>query len=288
MNRTRLMIIGLLALGLGAFVSFTVYNTLKTRTSSNNDPGVDVVVAANDIGVGAKLAETDIKVVKFPATSIPAGSPSRKSQIVGRGVVLPIAKSEVVLPNKLAPENAGSGLPGLIPPGMRAVSVRVNEVVAVAGFVIPGTRVDVLLTGSPGGSEQQTTTVLENVAVIAAGQRLERTSAGEPQSVPVITLLVSPDDAQKLTLASTEGRIQLTLRNPLDTKQEQLIAVRTGALYRTGGATAPASAPKPRLRKVNAVTPPPPPPGVYNIEMIRGNQRQEEKFPSNESPSGGK
>src|SRR5207237_6267008 len=127
-----------------------------------------------------------------------------------------------------------AAVPGLIPPGMRAVSVRVNEVVAVAGFVIPGTRVDVLLTGAPGGnSEQQTTTVLKNVAVIAAGQRLERNSAGEPQMAPVITLLVSPDDAQKLTLASTEGHIQLTLRNPLDTKQEAIPAVKTGALYRT-------------------------------------------------------
>ena len=127
-----------------------------------------------------------------------------------------------ILPTKLAAESAGSGLPGLIPPGMRAVSVRVNEVVAVAGFVVPGTRVNVLLTGAPrGDSEQQTTTVLENVAVIAAGQRLERNAAGEPQNTAVITLLVTPDDAQKLTLARNEGRIQLMLRNPLDREPMQ-------------------------------------------------------------------
>src|SRR5262249_59085664 len=102
--------------------------------------------------------------------------------------------------------------------GMRSVSVGFNEVVAVAGFVVLGTRVDVVLRGNPGGnSENQTTTVLENIAVLAAGQKLERNAAGEPQSVPVITLLVSPEDAQKLTLASQEGRIQLALRNPLDT-----------------------------------------------------------------------
>jgi pilus assembly protein CpaB len=284
MNRTRLMIIGLLALGLGAFVSFTVYNTLKAKTTSKEEPGADVVIASADISTGVKIEDKDTKVVKIPLAIVPPGAPSRKSQVVGRGVVLPIAKGEFVLENKLAPINAGSSLPGLIPPGMRAVSVRVNEVVAVAGFVLPGTRVDVLLTGNPGGgSEQATTTVLENVAVIASGQKLERNSAGEPQTAAVITLLVSPDDAQKLTLASNEGRIQLSLRNVLDTKQEQLIAVRTAALYRGGsGGSAPApTAPKPRLKKVNPVVTPPPP-GVYNIEMIRGNQRQEEKFPTSQ------
>ena len=117
----------------------------------------------------------------------------------------------------------------LIPPGMRAVSVRVNEVIGVAGFVVPGTRVDVLLTGNPtGASDQRTTTVLENVAVIATGQKLERNTAGEPQLTPVITLLVSPDDAQKLTLATSQGKIQLALRNPLDTKQQELNSVSTG------------------------------------------------------------
>jgi pilus assembly protein CpaB len=276
MNRTRLMVIGLLALGLGAFVSFTVYRALQNRTYSNTDPGVDVIVAANDLGIGSKVDEKDIKIVKFPAANLPPGALSRKSQVVGRGVILAIGKGEFILPNKLAAENAGSGLPGLIPPGMRAVSVRVNEVVAVAGFVVPGTRVDVLLTGTPGGnSEQQTTTVLENVAVIAAGQKLERNSAGEPQMTPVITLLVSPDDAQKLTLASTEGRIQLSLRNPLDTRQEDLISTRTGALYRS--AAAPVAAPKTKFKKVAAVTAPPPP-SVYTIEMIRGNKKEEEKF----------
>lgn len=281
MNRTRLMILGLLALGLGAFVSLTVYNTLKTKTTSKEEPGADVVIAASDITTGAKIEDKDVRVVKIPLSIVPPGSLSRKSQVLGRGVILPIAKGEFVLPNKLAAENAGSGLPGLIPPGMRAVSVRVNEVVAVAGFVIPGTRVDVLLTGNPGGgSEQATSTVLENVAVIAAGQKLERNSAGEPQAAAVITLLVSPDDAQKLTLASNEGHIQLSLRNVLDTKQEQLVAVKTGALYRGGSMLAPTT-PKPKPKRVNPVTTPPPP-GVYNIELIRGNQRQEEKFPASQ------
>src|SRR2546421_9026159 len=234
MNRSRLLLIGIVALALGAFVSFTVYRNLQSRTGSDTAPGVDVVIAAGDIQVGAKIEDKDVKVVRFPSGDLPPSCFHLKSSVVGRGVVLPIAKGEFVLPLKLAGENAGFGLPSLIPPGMRAISVRVNEVVSVAGFVLPGTRVDVLLTGNPSGaSEQQTTTVLENVAVIATGQRLERNSAGDPQMTPVITLLVSPDDAQKLTLASTQGRIQLALRNPLDTKQEAIPAVKTGALYRT-------------------------------------------------------
>src|SRR5579864_9419165 len=266
MNRSRLLFIGFVALALGAFVSFVVYKNVLSRSSAGNEPGADVVVAANDIQVGAKLQDGDIRKVRVPVSVVPPNSFRSRSQIIGRGVILPIQRGEFILPSKLAAENAGSGLPSLIPPGMRAVSVRVNEVVAVAGFVIPGTRVDVLLTGAPGGNaEQQTTTVLKNVAVIAAGQRLERNSAGEPQMAPVITLLVSPDDAQKLTLASTEGHIQLALRNPLDTKQEDLAAVKTGALYRTLAASDNAPAARPKLKRVTVTAPPPP--SVYTIEM---------------------
>ena len=277
MNRTRLLVIGLLALALGGFVSFTVYKTLKTKIAADNEPGSNVVVAAGDISVGAKLENRDVNVVKFPTANLPAGYYTKPQQVVGRGVVLPISKGEFILPAKLAAENAGSGLPSLIPPGMRAVSVRVNDVVQVAGFVTPGTRVDVLLTGNPVGSnEQLTTTVLANVPVIAAGQKLERNAAGEPQTTAVITLLVSPDDAQKLTLASTEGHIQLSLRNPLDTKQEELGATHTATLYHNLPAPIVPSA-KPKGKKVAAPTTPPPP-SVYTVEMIRGIKREEEKF----------
>jgi pilus assembly protein CpaB len=186
---------------------------------------------------------------------------------------LPIAKGEFILPNKLAGENAGYGLPALIPPGMRAVSVRVNEIVAVANFVLPGTRVDVLLTGNPGGSaQQQTTTVLENVLVIATGQKLERNTAGDPQSASVITLLVSPDDAQKLTLATTQGRIQLSLRNPLDNKAEDIASVKSDALYKIPP-QAPVTHTKVSRPKVVAPTP-----SVYTVEMIRGEKRDVTKF----------
>ena len=275
MNRSRLLLIGIVALALGAFVSFTVYRNLQSRTGSDTAPGVDVVIAAGDIQVGAKIEDKDVKVVRFPSGDLPPSCFHLKSSVVGRGVVLPIAKGEFVLPLKLAGENAGYGLPSLIPPGMRAVSVRVNEVVSVAGFVLPGTRVDVLLTGNPSGaSEQQTTTVLENVAVIATGQRLERNAAGDPQSTPVITLLVSPDDAQKLTLASTQGRIQLALRNPLDTKQQDLASMRTNSLYKNVSAPMPVARERHKRKTVQL----PPAPDLYTVQVIRGNKTDLQKF----------
>ena len=275
MNRSRLLLIGVVALTLGAFVSFAVYHNLQLRTGSNNAPGVDVVIATGDIQVGAKIEDKDVKVVRFPSGDLPPSCFHQKSSVVGRGVVLPIAKGEFVLPLKLAGENAGYGLPSLIPPGMRAVSVRVNEVVSVAGFVLPGTRVDVLLTGNPSGAtEQQTTTVLENVAVIATGQRLERNSAGDPQMTPVITLLVSPDDAQKLTLASTQGRIQLALRNPMDTKQQDLATVKSNSLYKNISAPTPVVRERPKRKTVQV----PPAPAFYTVEVIRGNKTDVTKF----------
>jgi pilus assembly protein CpaB len=278
MNRNRLLLIGFIALALGAFVSLVVYRNLQSRTSSKTPPGEAIVVAADDLQVGSKIDDKDIRLVQFPSGDLPAGCFHQKNKVVGRGVVLPIAKGEFVLPSKLAGENAGSGLPSLIPPGMRAVSVRVNDTTSVSGFVQPGTRVDVLLTGNPqGANEQQTTTVLENVAVIATGPRLERNSAGEAQSAPVVTLLVSPDDAERLTLASTQGHIQLALRNPLDTKQEEVAAVKSNSLYNNVSEPMAAAAPRSRPKRV-AVQAPPPAPTAYTVEVYKGDKKEEDKF----------
>lgn len=277
MNRSRLLMIGGLALAVGLLVSFTVYNKLRGFAGAGNERTVQVVVAANDIQVGAKLTDRDLNLASFPQSSIPSNTFGRKSQVIGRGAVLPISKGDFILPNKIAAEDAGAGLPSMIPPGMRAVSVRVNDVVSVAGFVQPGTRVDVLSTGNQGsGNERQTTTVLENVAVIAVGKNLDRNGPPDGAPAPVITLLVSPDDAQRLALASQEGRIQLSLRNPLDTKKGALGATRTSSLY-PGEAPAVVQA-KPKLRKVVEKPAPPPKNLPYQVEMIRGSKRDETKF----------
>jgi pilus assembly protein CpaB len=280
MNRNRLLMIGLLALALGAFVSLLVYKNLQSRAGGKSAPGEDIIVAADDLQVGAKIEDKDIKFVHFSSADLPSGVFHIKSKVIGRGVVLPIARGEFILTNKLAGENAGSGLPALIPPGMRAVSVRVNDTTSVSGFVLPGTRVDVLLTGNPEGStEQQTTTVLENVAVLATGQRLERNAAGEPQSAPVITLLVSPDDAERLTLASSQGHIQLALRNPLDTRQGNVSSVKSSSLYRNGAAPAVTAPVTTHVRpKPITVSIAPPVPTAYTIEVYKGDKKEETKF----------
>jgi pilus assembly protein CpaB len=276
MNRNRLLLIGILALGVGALVSYMVYTTLRRTVATVKEANTQVVVAAIDLQLGSKLEDKDLSVIRLPGSDLPQGYYQNKADILGRGVVVPIAKGEFILPSKLAAENAGAGLPSLIPPGMRAVSVRVNEVVAVAGFVTPGTRVDVLLTGNtPGVAEALTTTVLENVEVLAAGQKLQRSAQGEPQTVPVITLLVSPEDTQKLIMASNEGRIQLSLRNPLDTSEENLAVLRDSSLYRMGG---PAVDPKPTRSRVRRVAAAPKPPSMYVVEMIKGDKRDEAKF----------
>jgi pilus assembly protein CpaB len=281
MNRSRLLMIGGLALAVGLLVAFTVYNRLRTFTgSASSERGVAVAVAARDIQVGVKLAADDVRMITVPQSSVPPGAFSGTSQILSRGAVLPIGKGDFILPSKLAAMNAGAGLPSMIPQGMRAVSVRVNDVVSVAGFVQPGTRVDVLATGDQGsGNDRQTTTVLENVAVIAVGKSLDRNASADAQTAPVITLLVSPDDAQKLALVSQEGRIQLSLRNPLDTKVGGIGATRTSSLYL--GVTPVAAASKPKAHKVLMTKLPAPPPGTYQVEMIHGSKRDETKFEEN-------
>ena len=278
MNRTRLLMIGVLALALGLFVSVYVYKNLQSKAGSPAEATVPVIVAADDLQVGTKVEERDIKIIRIPASDIPAGARSKPADVVGHGVIIPITKGDFLLPSKLAAENTGAGLPSLITPGMRAVSVRVNEVVSVAGFVMPGTRVDVLLTGTPTGSgDAQTTTVLQNVTVLASGHTLERTSTGEAQNTPVITLLVSPDDAQRLTLASSEGHIQLALRNPLDTKQDEVASSSGRGLYK-GMAAPPAPTPvhHTTIKKPTIV---PASTGV-SIEVYQGDKKPDVvKFP---------
>jgi len=278
MNRNRLLLIGFIALAMGVFVSFVVYRNLQSRTNSKTPPGEDVLVAADDLQVGTKIDDKDVRFVHFSSADLPAGVFHLKTKVVGRGVVLPISRGEFILTSKLAGENAGSGLPALIPPGMRAVSVRVNDTTSVSGFVQPGTRVDILLTGNPQGSnEPQTNTVLENVAVIATGQKLERNAAGEAQSASVVTLLLSPDDAERLTLASSQGHIQLALRNPLDTKQEDVAAVKSNSLYKNGVEPPPPPA-APRRTSHVVVQAPPSIPTAYTVEIYKGDKKEEDKF----------
>lgn len=265
----RVFIVLGVAIGLGGTFALATYRYIQnTPVREVSLPTTPVVVAAADLALGVELRREDLRVIAWPADAVPAGSFRDPQEVVGRGLIQPVARNETVLPSKLAPVGAGAGLPPVIPEGMRAVSVRVNDVIGVAGYVLPGTRVDVVATVSPTNQQTDMTSkvVLTNVLVLAAGTRIERgVDEGKPISVSVVTLLVAPADAERLTLASTEGKIQLALRNPLDATAPPTPGVRPAVLL----GYAP---PRPALRPAARPAPPPPP----TVEIIRGDKRAQE------------
>lgn len=282
--RSRIFAVLAIAVLAGGGLAWGTYNMVQKQPVLAAEPATQpVVVAASNLQLGAELKAEDLVVVGFPAGRAPEGTFSSPAELVGRGVISPMVKNEPVLKGKLASKEAGSGLPPVIPEGMRAVSVRVDEVVGVAGYVLPGNRVDVLATANPTDQRADTTTkvILSNVQVLTAGTRMEQDQENtKPVQVTVVTLLVFPEQSERLALASTEGKIQLALRNPLDQGVPDTPGIRTAGLM---GRIAPAlktGAPTPaRLRAASApvsqaaVAPPPPPPSV---EMIRGDKRATE------------
>ena len=236
MARMRVFLVLVLAVVAGGALAFGTYNYVSNTPQSSAAsaiPSKPVVVAATDLTLGAELTADDIKVIEWPASAVPAEAISDPKEVIGRGLVMPVVQYEPILPLKLASKEAGAGLPPVIPPGLRAVSVRVNEVIGVAGYVVPGTRVDVLTTINPG--QQQTTmtskVILTDVQVLAAGTKIDNTTdKDKPVPVSVVTLLVNPDEAERLTLASSEGKIQLALRNPLDRSAPATRGVRPAVL----------------------------------------------------------
>src|SRR6202167_391125 len=217
MNRNR-MLIGLgIAIVVALFLSTFVYRAFQSASAIKPITTEHIVVAAQPLQVGTRVDANNLRLIPWPSGEPVAGMFTRIADCANRAVITPLAENEPILENKLAATQSGAGLPATIPEGMRAVSVAVNEVVGVAGFVIPGTMVDVLVTGTTlGSSGNITRTILENVRVLAAGQKIEQDRDGKPQTVPVITLLVAPEDAARLTMASTQGKIQLALRNTAD------------------------------------------------------------------------
>jgi pilus assembly protein CpaB len=177
----------------------------------------DLVVAAHALSVGGVLNAQDLKLIQVPVEEFPAGCFSRAAEVIGRPMASSILAEEPIREGRLAPRGSGLGLAPVIPTGMRAVAVKVNDVVGVAGFALPGMHVDVLATGRPpeDGSGSVTKTILQDIMVLSAGQTIEPSSNGQAINAPVVTLLVTPEQAETLTLAS-EWRIQLVLRNGSD------------------------------------------------------------------------
>jgi len=264
-----------------ALVSSTyVYRQFK-QASTNVQPVATqpLVVAAVPLQLGARLDVNNLRIISWPANHPVAGMFTRIEDCANRALITPLAENEAILESKLAAKESGAGLPATIPEGMRAITVAVNDVVGVAGFVTPATMVDVLVTGQmPGqGNNKITRTILENVRVLAAGQKIEQDREGKPQTVPVITLLVTPDDATKLTMGSTEGKIQLALRNTIDTKKNDPPPVLEAVLFAPPGGIKPAAPERHSSSKRPVASPPP---QSYVVEVITGSKRENKSFPA--------
>jgi pilus assembly protein CpaB len=269
-----MLVLALFSLTLSAVIALLAYRILQSRLSSEM---ATVVVATQKLPLGTRLAAEHLKIVSWPKASLLEGSFSDPKELVGRGVLVPMSPKEPVLEGKLAPREAGAGLTSAIPEGMRAVAVKVDPVTGVSGFVLPGTRVDVIVTGSPDerGGKDTAKMILEYVPVLSAGKSLQDED-GKPRDVPVVTLLVSPAEAQKLALASADGKIQLALRNPLDQRQENPDAVKKAALYRGPSSlteAAPAEAPRPAAKRAAPAATP-----VFVVEVIQGQKRDRMTF----------
>jgi len=254
MQRHRVLLAFGIAWLSALLLSWWVY---KRSTAPPSRDLVYVVAAAQDLPVGKRIQPADLKLITLDRKDQPKGSFLKASDIVDRAVSVPIAASELVLPGKLAAKGSGEGLTALIEPGTRAVSVQVNEISGVSGFIQPGTRVDVLFTRVFSSGDAATTTILQNVKVIAYGRQLDPAAKMDPRDTSkptVATLLVTQEQAEKLVLAGQRGRIQLALRNSLD---DEITKTSDPVKSVDLGIDEPR---KPAPRNVAPVRPPAPPP----------------------------
>jgi pilus assembly protein CpaB len=287
MKQQRTVIVMLVAVITAGIASYGVYQAIQRMPVREVEiPGVQVVVASSYIPVGTRLTKDHLRVATYPARNPIPGAFADPEQLIDRGVVDTLSENEPITATKVAGPEAGAGLPPVIPPGMRAMSVRVNEVVGVAGFVLPGTRVDVILTVADDGDgagmkEPMSRTVLSNVVVLTAGTRYDQDTgkAGEAQRATVVTLAVLPEDGERVALATSEGKISLALRNPEDADPTKTTGIRFASLMK---GTGPEIKVDPPTRRVVAVRPPAPKPvepvvpAAYKVETIRGAKRGEE------------
>jgi pilus assembly protein CpaB len=276
MNR-RLLIILLSAFVIAAMSTYLVWRMVGTRLSASKpQPSARLVAAAKDIKIGTILAPADLSYIQIVGAA-PQGAILDPKNAIGRGVIANLFAGEAIVDSRLAPMGSGGGLAATIKEGMRACAVRVDEVVGVAGFVTPGMRVDVLVSGTPpdakgGNQETQTKTILQNIEVLSAGQDIQKDGEGKPQSVQVVNLLVTPEQAQILALAANQMRIQLVLRNPLDTT---ITPVQETGMTNLFFGDKPKPQPTNVVRKPKAAAPAP-----FTITVINGQQKSEQKFVS--------
>lgn len=276
-RRNRALIVVGLAVILASLASYGVYRAVQQIPVREVPIATTYAVVAKDrLPVGTLLNAQQLQLVPWPEANPLQGGFSKIEDVVGRGVVAELVPNEPITEIKLAPRDSGGGLPPLITAGMRAMSVKVNDVVGVAGFTAPGTRVDVLVT-MRSGQESMARTVVSNVQVLTAGTKMDQDRARTGEAVPstVVTLLVTPQDAERIALAQNDGQIMLALRNPLDVEPTATTGVRLSGLMGSPNAPPVRQVIQGRPRVV-APPPPPPPPAPYTVEAIRGAKRTEE------------
>jgi len=277
-----------------AGASLVLYRVLISRpASAKQGPAmVHVVLANKNLEVGTVLKEEDVRLAEWPG-QLPAGAATEPKLVLGRGVTTAIYEKEPILETRLAAKGAGGGMAAMIPPGWRAVAVRVNEVVGVAGFVVPGMHVDVLISGSTPGSNgsqgTQTQTLLQNIEVLSAGQDYKKDAEGKPVAVQVVNMLVTPSQAEQLALAASQTTIQLVLRNPLDHEIAKTSGTALGRLFNNSSAVTAVTPPietRPRpvrrepvrIAQAAPVTPVAPKETPFVMEIISGKDKREQKF----------
>jgi pilus assembly protein CpaB len=269
-----------------SIAAFTVYRAVSLVPGQAAERNQLVVVAARPMGIGDQLTARDVKVLAWPAGSPIAGAIGDPKAVVNRGLLTAVLENEPITVNKVAAPNEGAGLSPAIPRGMRAMAVRVNDVIGVAGFVVPGSRVDLVVTIRR-ANDSMTRTAASNVQVLTAGTRQDQgkpeSDTKTPNGSTVVTLMVSPGDAERIALAQSEGEIMLVLRNPLDTEPTSSTGIKTATLLGGEDAPAPApavKAPAPRRAPAPVVVPepaaPPPPPPPPTVETIRQMKRTDE------------
>ena len=276
----RLVTVILMAVAVALVITAIFYQITVGRGPVEAEvPMRELVVATTEMQMGTMITTEDVRVIDFPEQAYPEGGFGDIEQVVDRTAMQRILANEPILSDKVTDKGAGYGLAPLIPEGKRAMAIAVNQVSGVSGFVLPGSTVDILLTGSPPGQdERMTTTVLENVTILSIGQQQRPDASGQAVNVPVVNVLVTPEQAELLTLATREGNVQLILRNPRDDEEtaEERPGIRTRDLYAKTRPEPPRRRPAQRPRVVVRTQPPPPPPPPVTVEMIRGNSRSVE------------
>ncbi len=291
MNR-RLLMVFIFAILVALATSAGIYYLLAGRIAASANASLSqILVAARDLPIGTVIREADLKQVRWGG-ELPKGAVTAKAELLQRSVIEIIDTGAIVTESHLAPKGGGAGLAAKIPAGKRAVAVRVNDVVGLAGFVLPGMKVDVIVLGDPPGKGRenlgaQAHTLLQNVAVLSAGQNIQRDVEGKPVTVQVVNLLVTPEEAELLSLAGSEARIQLVLRNPLDQDIVKTPGTAQSHLYSTELAVKPLPSGEKSVSLSRPVPPKPKPPVIQHVvvpitmEVIQGAKRADVKVGEN-------